>query len=146
MLNYYNWLLCNVMFPWQNKPKNDLTCWKSISKCFINIDIYNYIIIIIDTHIAAIVPPPLTTHSQLWVEMLPFKPKYTFPFWTKLLLWQNLLFWQNLPFLALMKSSKLQTFCAIWLKYTCSNIWIKNTFVYVKLTQWYKSWVVRNQS
>ena len=31
-----------------------------------------------NTHIAAIAPPPSTTHPQSWAEMLTFGPKWTY--------------------------------------------------------------------
>ena len=42
------------------------------------------IIINNNTHIAAIVPQPLTTHLQSWVDLLTFRPKYTFTILTNL--------------------------------------------------------------
>ena len=41
----------------------------------INIIVINTIIINNNTHIAAIVPLPLTTHPQSWAELLAFGPK-----------------------------------------------------------------------
>ena len=43
-----------------------------------------------NTHIAAIVPQPLTTHLQSWVDLLTFRPKYTFTILTRITVLTNL--------------------------------------------------------